>query len=320
MADLGKPKGKATAPRAMGVAPAKMKMKGARKSGRVGKGARPKGTARAAGAGARPGRAPARPRPGKAAAPPWAEGAADPAGFFVARVRGEDAARGASHPITEGAVEAGLRPFGGAGLVPRRDEQLGELPRSYGEDALVALVRDPHSLFVHWDHAPATLRAAFEGLEHPRARLRLCARAGEGWELVREEEVVLESFGHYLHGLEPGRTYRAELRAVDEAGRDRPLGPPSAPLGLPPLGPSPLVDDLFLSLGFDEPLGARLGPGRRRSDFPAKARRALAHLSAWSPGGGTGGSGSAGGMGRRVPGPPSGRPPRPDDGAGQGEP
>jgi hypothetical protein len=235
---------------------------------------------------ARPGKKPARSARRPAAAPepggPRAgngEGAMDPAGFFVARVRGEEAVREAPHPMAaDRAQEAG------AGAAPPADERLGELPRSYDEDTLVLLPRDPTSLFAYWDQSERTLRESFRDLAQPRAELWLWARAGDGWERVRTVELALESRGWYLHGLAPGRSYRAELRAVDDEGRQRAVGPGSGEVALPPAGPSLIVDDRLIRLPWEEALGPALGPGWRAPDLPQEARDALARLSSGPPG------------------------------------
>lgn len=252
-------------------------------------------------------RAPARPRP-RAAAPgaptpaapsarPGDEGSLDPAAFFVARVRGEEAVRGAPHPMSEGAAGAPLPADPGERAAPPED---GDLPWSYGEDALVVLPRDPRTLFVYWDHAEATLREGFRDLDGPKVELWLYVRAGDDWELARRLPLALESRGYYVHEVDAGRAYRAELRVVDRAGRERLLGPGSGDAGVPPGGPSPLVDDRFVQLPWDQPLGPPLGPGRRGADFPAEAREALARLSGWE-------TGAAGGAPR--PWSPDGSPP-----------
>ncbi len=239
------------------------------------------------------------------ATPDRTEGATDPAGFFVARVRGEEAVREAPHPMAEAASDTGAWVPEGVPLGPSYDEDLGELPWGYGDDAVVALPRDPRSLFLYWDHAGETLRRGYDGLDHPRAQLWLFAGVGAGWERIRTLDVALESRGYYLHDLEPGRTYRAEIRAVDRAGRERLLGPSSNEIALPPFGPSAVADDRFVRLPWDRRLGGPLGPGIPCPGFPDDARESLARLSGWTragtPRGGSAGLGgaAAGGMGGR---------------------
>jgi hypothetical protein len=200
----------------------------------------------------------------------------DPEGFFVARVRGEDAVREAPHQMLEpGGWEEDPVPL------PLDEEGLGELPWTYGDDLLVALPRDPRTLFVYWDHARRTLEAAFANLPGARVELWVFAR-GAGWERVRVVDVALEARGWYVHDLEPGRPYRAELHLIGSDGQDRLLPGPSVASALPPQGPSPAIDDRFVSLPWDVPLPKLMGPGVPGGPFSEEARALLARLSGWS--------------------------------------
>ena len=199
----------------------------------------------------------------------------DPEGFFVARVRGEDAARDAPHQL--------LEPGGWEEEPPPPaldDEGLGELPWTYGDDLLVALPRDPTTLFVYWDQARSTVDAALAGVPGARVQLWVFAR-GTGWDRVRVVDVALEARGWYVHDLEPGRSYRAELHVVGAGGQDRILPGPSVAAALPPRGPSPLVDDRFASLPWEVPLPRLMGPGVAGGPFSEEARALLARLSGW---------------------------------------
>jgi len=226
----------------------------------------------------------------------------DPEGYFVARVRGEEAVREAPHPMTETTSEA-PEPFPaleeGAEGGDEYEENLGELPWGYGDDAFVALPRDPRTLFLYWDFSRETADAAFAGLEHPRVELRIFARSGAGWDPVRTSEFALESRGFYVHDLEPGRVYRAEIHAVDRHGQARLLGRGSNEMMLPPLGPSPVIDDRFIRIPWEVPLGRLLGPGHAGGPFSDEARALLARLSDWSRFAARPGAGSAGGPGGR---------------------
>jgi hypothetical protein len=199
----------------------------------------------------------------------------DPEGFFVARVRGEDAARDAPHQLLE---PGGWEEEPPAPILD--DEGLGELPWTYGDDLLVALPRDPTTLFVYWDQARATVDAALAGLPGARVQLWIFAR-GQGWERVRVAEVALEARGWYVHDLEPGRAYRAELHVVGTDGQDRVLPGPSVAAALPPRGPSPIVDDRFATLPWEVPLSRLVGPGVPGGPFGEEARALLASLSGW---------------------------------------
>jgi hypothetical protein len=222
-------------------------------------------------------------RAGTAIEPPTSS--TDPEGFFVARVRGEEGVRDAPRSLLErGDFEEEAAP------PSVHDEGLGELPWSYGEDALVALPRDARTLFIYWDHAPSTLASTFQGLDHPHAQIWLFVR-GAGWERIRTVDFAIESRGYYLHDLEPGRVYRAELHLVDKRGQERILAQPSNAMALPPQGASPVVDDRFVRIPWELPLPRLLGPGAPGGPFPEALRDLLARLSDWSrlPGGGGGG-------------------------------
>jgi uncharacterized protein len=218
----------------------------------------------------------------------------DPAGYIVARVAGEAAARSAPHALTESALEseragpdqpADDGPREGDGPPPPEayDERLGDLPWTYGDDALIALPRDPTTLFFYWDHAPETLRGAFDGLEGGRPQLWIYAQEPSGgWTKVREVDFALESRSYYIHDLDPGRIYRAEIHVVDRAGRAKLLPRTSNEMMLPPLGPSPVIDDRFMRILWSEPLQRLLRDARPGGAFPEDVRAQLARLSDWS--------------------------------------
>ena len=270
-------------------------------------------------AGRKAARAPAARRPTAPGKQPAEAGAGatapgvDPEGYFVARVRGEEAARTAPHPMTEAAVEAqrpsGVREIGEPEpAVP--DEGLGELPWGYGDDVLVALPRDPRTLFLYWDFAAHTVAEAFAGMDGGRAQLWILARGAGGLERVRALDFALEARSFYVHDLDPGRAYLAEVHAVDGQGRERRLGGPSNEVVLPAVGPSPLVDDRFALVPWDLPLSRWLREVRRGGPFSEELRALLARLSDWSRFAGRTWVGSAGGMGGR-PSSPSGGPSAP---------
>jgi uncharacterized protein len=234
----------------------------------------------------------------------------DPEGFFVARVRGEDAVRDAPHPLVESAeVEDDER--NGVPVAPIYPEGLGELPWGYGDDAFVGLPRDPRTLFLYWDLGKETLDRGLGGLDHPRTQLWVYARSGASWDRVRVLEFALEARGYYVHDLEPGRLYRAEIHVLDRQGQDRVLARSSNEVSLPPVGPSPIVDDRFIRIPWEIQLGRLLGPGHPGGAFPEDVRAMLARLSDWSRFAGKSvWGGSAGGMGGR-PSSPSAAPSSP---------
>lgn len=199
-----------------------------------------------------PGGAPTPTEP-RAQAPQAVQHDAEPVveGFFVARVRGEDEAR--LHHLTG----QGPHASGGGDAV---DERLGELAPEYGDDVALALARDPHSLYVTWDFNAATRRQAMDGLEAPRAVLRVF----DGEALVREVDFALESRSYYLHGLAAGRTYRVEAHFVGRDGRSRRIGPATNRVQLPWVGPSPDTTVRFMRMPTRMPFaaGAQAGPIR----------------------------------------------------------
>jgi hypothetical protein len=238
----------------------------------------------------------------------------DPESHFVARVAGESAVREAPHPMTESALEERAARAEAARRVarpqPEVDEGLGELPWTYGDDALVALPRDPRTLYVYWDHHGETLKNGFSGLEGAHAQIWVFGRRPDGgWDRVRTVDFALESRSYFIHDLEPGRVYRAEIHLLDRAGRQRRLQEPSNEMQLPPFGPSPVVDDRFMRIAWGTPLARLLQHYREGAPFPEELRAILAHLSDWSRfvgptwGSGSGGLGAAGGPGGRPSGP-----------------
>jgi hypothetical protein len=299
----GRPAAPGEAPRPEKVA---KKAKGTARKAAEGAKAAPKASGAAAAgkaAKARKAAKAAKPRPPKPDAHPG-EGP-DPDGYFVARVRGEDALREAPHSMAEATGEGWPQGEEGSGAAVY-DERLGDLPWGYGDDAFAALPRDPRTLFLYWDWGQETLARAFEGLERPRTQLWVFAREGEGWERVRILEFALESRGFYVHDLPPGRLYRAEIHIVDRAGRERRLGGTSNPCALPPAGPSPVIDDRFVRIPWEMSLGQLLGPGHAGSPFADDVRAQLERLSDWSRFSGPTWGGSAGGMGGRPSSPISG--------------
>lgn len=123
-------------------------------------------------------------------------------GFFVARVAGEAAAR--RHGLADRSAHVPPGAF---------EEDLGELPVTYGEDDVLALPRDPHSLFFFWN---------FAATQAPEARAVL--RVFDGDQLIRELELASEPGSFYLHDLPAGRTYRLEAHLVDASGAARMIG------------------------------------------------------------------------------------------------
>lgn len=185
-------------------------------------------------------------------------------GFFVARVMGERELR--RHHLTE---EQSPRPVVNGGTAsPGYEENLGELPLDYGNDLALALARDPHTLFITWDFSPGLLARASQGLEAPRAVLRVFDAGSQ----VREEEIALESRSFYIHGLVPGRPYRVEVHFVGRDGRSRRIGSSTHLLTLPRVGVSPDTSVRFIRVPPPQPPGAQGVPpaGVRAGGLPGE--------------------------------------------------
>jgi hypothetical protein len=159
-------------------------------------------------------------------------------GFFVARIAGEQEAF--RHHLTEAQRRQPVEALGS----PDHDERLGAL-REYGDDTALLMPRDPHTLFLCWDFSAEARRRALDGLESPRAVLRVYDDSDV---LVRVIDVALESRSYYIHGLPPGRPYRVEAHFVSASGRSRRIGHSSNRVFLPPAGPSADTSVRFLRM------------------------------------------------------------------------
>ena len=183
-------------------------------------------------------------------------------------------------------------------------EELGELPWSYGDGRLVALLRDPRTVYVYWDLSDQQVEQAFANLGPARAALKLWSSAQDG-EFLREVDVHLDARGWYVRDLPPGVELRVELWALGERGSR--MIRAARPVRLPQAETSTVWDEIYVTL----PLGRRLGRGESltsgqplqwragQSAPEAPAPVAPAFLgSSENPGGGRdqlgGGSGSAG--------------------------
>ena len=130
------------------------------------------------------------------------------------------------------------------------NENLGELPWGYGDDAVTLAARDPHTLWVYWDFNEQTVNRVRSGLKNARAVLRLY----DAGQLVREVDIALEARSWYLSHITPGRHYRAEIHFVGERGKHERVGHTSNPIGAPGEGPSPIVEDRFVTLPWEVPI------------------------------------------------------------------
>jgi hypothetical protein len=144
---------------------------------------------------------------------------------------------------------AAAAPLPGHGQV---NEGLGDLPAWYGDARLVALVRDPSTLYVYWDFSPQQVEQAFAGLGAARSVLKLLNSRSNSPDLVIELEVHLETRGWYVRDLPSGVDLRAELWAVGERGVR--MLRAARPVRLPPAVPSDQLEAFYLRLQLDQPL------------------------------------------------------------------
>jgi hypothetical protein len=189
-----------------------------------------------------PKRAPALPR-GQPASPGLERPSEpNPEDYLVARLAG----KGVAHQAQTLLEEEKLLPYP---VIPSPSfaEELGELPESYGEDRVVLLPKDPRSLYLFWEFAPATVRRASEWMPGLRTILRLTADD----QIIRESEFSLQAGNWYFNDLPPGRTYRVELVSVASDGQVRRIGPASNWARLPAQGPSKAIEDRFVRIPFD---------------------------------------------------------------------
>ncbi len=189
-------------------------------------------------------------------------------GFFVARVAGEQEAR--RHHLTEEEQKPDFR--------PRRpevyDEHLGELPDRYGDDVALLLPRDPSTVVFFWDFRSDTQAQALGDLQGTRAVVRIFS----GNELVREEDFALESRCFYVHGLPPGRSYRAEAHLVGSDGRSHRVGRSTHSTQVPVAKPSSDATVRFLRIPWELPLPLlrqQLKDGRARIEARPDSSRYL---------------------------------------------
>ena len=129
---------------------------------------------------------------------------------------------------------------------------LGDLPRGYDDGRLVALVRDPQTLFLYWDFSAHQIEQAFAGLGAAKAVLKLWNTRGAGADLVREADVHLEARGWYVRDLPSGLEVRVEIWAVGERGAR--LLRAARPVRLPPALPSDQLEAVYLTLSLDRSL------------------------------------------------------------------
>ena len=87
-------------------------------------------------------------------------------------------------------------------------DQLGDLPRSYGEDRIFVVAQEPHWLFSYWDYTLTEgvegtifLRHGREGADRPEAEVPVPAETNSWYLAVRETDAdYYVELGHYNGG------------------------------------------------------------------------------------------------------------------------
>ena len=108
-------------------------------------------------------------------------------------------------------------------------ENLGELPRSYGHPLLVAIARDPHTLFVYWD---LDWPAIFGDRPPSDRKVHLRVQSSDGAE---ETRATVEPFAgsHCIAVSRSAASYQVELGYHEPAGVWNSVAI-SAPVATPP--------------------------------------------------------------------------------------
>ena len=131
-----------------------------------------------------------------------------------------------------------------------------ELPRRYGEDRIVAMVRDPYWLFVYWEITPQSLWRARGELEDEGAdsKLTLCVYDVTGADLTGEDanrlfdiEVAGDADNWYINTGEPERSYRVDIGLLTPRGEYRTIAR-SNTASTPRAGIAKEVNERWMSL------------------------------------------------------------------------
>ena len=161
------------------------------------------------------------------------------------------------------------------------------------QDDVVALPRDPHSLFFFWDVAPKTAPSAEQASS-------AVLRVYDGDVLIREVPFAPERRSFYLHDLPAGRTFRLEAHVVDASGTSRRVGAAKL-VTLPADRPVRTTEVRFLKLPWHQALSA-LNQYLREGRAEVQVVAGQEAFSAWLR------------TGRSRPGRPATRPTSPDAG------
>jgi len=106
--------------------------------------------------------------------------------------------------------------------------RMPDLPRGYGRDRIVVMVRDPFWLHAYWELTEQTVRRAEAALEqdwhHARPALRLIDvtsedSSGMSETVVRDIDIHSGCNNWYIDIKNPGRSYRVDIGYVTKSGR-----------------------------------------------------------------------------------------------------
>ncbi|MFN8543225.1 MAG: DUF4912 domain-containing protein [Candidatus Binatia bacterium] len=166
--------------------------------------------------------------------------------------RAADETGAAQTQVEEAKFFLGPRP------VPRPviERETGTLPAAYGRDRLVALPRDPWTIFVYWELAPTTRVTALRRLEAEAEGAREVLRVYDGGDATASTDVELTPGAEsaYVTVSRPGATFGVELGVRTVSGRFVPLLP-AASVTTPRAAPAPDVTVRWVTL---QPHGAPL--------------------------------------------------------------
>lgn len=134
------------------------------------------------------------------------------------------------------------------------EESLRELPREYGENCLVLMVRDPRWIFSYWEIVPGHFEGVRESLGEEKEGSRTVMRVSDVTGIEHEGEepnsffdipVYLDARNWYFE-VNDDRSYRAELGFLTRSSRFYPLVR-SNRVDTPREGVSPVVDEKWMA-------------------------------------------------------------------------
>ncbi len=142
----------------------------------------------------------------------------------------------------------------GGGESPELDEGF-EYPRSYGENTIVLMVRDPYWLFVYWELAPDLRRDLAARLgDDVLSRSRLVLRVYDVTETDADHPVSFHDIdiapgarNWYINVMRVEREYCVDIGLITPDGYFIVIAR-SNRASLPPVGPSDIVDEEWVTL------------------------------------------------------------------------